>query len=100
MNEISKQKSSLLYDAIDNSNDFYTCPVEKASRSRMNVVFLLKDENLISKFIEEAKEANLYELKGHRSVGGMRASLYHGVTIEDVKRLAEFMKKFQAKHNA
>lgn len=100
MDQISKEKSSLLYDAIDNSGGFYTCPVAKDSRSRMNVVFLLSNKDLESKFLEESKAANLYELKGHRSVGGFRASLYHGVTMDDVKRLLKFMENFRKKYSS
>lgn len=98
MEKICREKSSILYDLIDNSQGFYTNPVPRESRSRTNVVFLLSNKELEPKFLEESKAANLYELKGHRLVGGLRASLYHGVTVDDVKRLAEFMIDFQAKY--
>lgn len=98
MDKLSKEKSSLLYDYIDNSGGFYFCPVEKVSRSRMNVVFLLKDTNLDSKFLEEAKSNNILDIKGHRTVGGFRASIYHGVTIDMVRRLLDFMDSFKRKH--
>lgn len=99
MDRNCKEKSGLLYSLIDGSNGFYTSPVDRASRSRMNVVFLLSNRDLESKFLEESKAANLYELKGHRSVGGFRASLYHGVTMEDLGRLVKFMKDFQTKYS-
>lgn len=99
MDEFSKKKSSLLYDLIDNSGGFYTNPVDKSSRSRMNVVFLLANKDLESKFLEEAKAANLFELKGHRSVGGFRASLYHGISLEDTQRLADFMQDFRKRYS-
>lgn len=99
MDQICKKKSGLLYDLIDNSGGFYTCPVEKTSRSRVNVVFLISNKDLEPKFLEESKAAHLYELKGHRSVGGFRASLYHGVTMDNVERLAKFLRDFQAKYS-
>jgi phosphoserine aminotransferase len=98
IDQFSKEKSQLLYNLIDQSNGFYTCPVEKSSRSRMNVVFLLKNKDLEAKFLEESRAANLFELKGHRSVGGFRASLYNGITLDNVKRLAGFMSEFMIKH--
>jgi len=100
MDKLSKEKSSLLYDYIDNSGGFYTCPVHKDSRSRMNVVFLIADKSLDQAFLEESKRAGLYELKGHRSVGGFRASLYHGVTMAHTIRLVDFMKSFRDKHSS
>lgn len=98
MDRMCQNKSKILYDLVDNSGGFYTCPVEKCSRSRMNVVFLLANKDLEPKFLEESKAAGLYELKGHRSVGGFRASLYHGVQEDDVRRLAKFMNDFQLKY--
>lgn len=98
MDKFSREKSNLLYSFIDNSGGFYTCPVSAESRSRMNVVFLLKDKSLDEDFLKESKAANLYELKGHRSVGGFRASLYHGISLDDVKRLVKFMSDFKQKH--
>lgn len=95
MDRISKEKSSILYDLIEDSNGFYTSPVARDSRSRMNVIFLLANKDLEAKFLEESKTANLFELKGHRSVGGFRASLYHGISVDDVKRLAKFMDTFR-----
>lgn len=100
MHERCIEKSSLLYDLIDNSQGFYTNPIEKSSRSRTNVVFLLAKKELETKFLEESKEAGLFELKGHRSIGGCRASLYHGITLDDVKRLAQFMVDFKNKYSS
>eukprot|EP00929_Paragymnodinium_shiwhaense_P023610 TRINITY_DN1474_c0_g1_i2.p1 TRINITY_DN1474_c0_g1~~TRINITY_DN1474_c0_g1_i2.p1 ORF type:complete len:369 (-),score=124.76 TRINITY_DN1474_c0_g1_i2:333-1439(-) len=94
--EQSDKKSRLIYDAIDNSNGFYSGPVDKACRSRMNVPFTIlgDDEALTKKFLEEAKKVKLYTLAGHRSVGGCRASLYNGLPMEGVEKLADFMKSF------
>lgn len=88
-------KSSLLYDAIDQSGGFYRCPVEDASRSHMNVVFRLASEELEAKFIAEAEKADLMNLKGHRSVGGCRASIYNALPTESVAALSSFMSSFQ-----
>lgn len=99
IDEISKKKSKILYDLIDNSAGFYTCPVSHDSRSRMNVTFLIHDNSLDAKFLEESKQAHLYDLKGHRSVGGFRASIYNAITVEDVERLAKFMTDFRRKYS-
>lgn len=100
--KLSAIKSGLIYDTIDKSNGFYHCPVEKRVRSRVNIAFRIGGQNgnddLEKEFIEEAKKRGLIELKGHRSVGGMRASLYNGVTVEETKRLADLMADFQRKH--
>jgi phosphoserine aminotransferase len=88
---MSKEKSQLLYDLIDNSNWFCRNPVDKSSRSRMNVVFLLSNTDIETKFLEGSRAANWFELKGHRSVGGFRAALYNGIKLDDFKRLANFM---------
>lgn len=98
LDELSKKKSKILYDLIDNSAGFYTCPVSPESRSRMNVTFLIHDTSLDAKFLEESKQAHLYDLKGHRSVGGFRASIYNAITLDDVERLAKFMTDFRQKH--
>lgn len=99
MDSISRQKSRVVYETIDNSKGFYTCPIAEGSRSRMNVTFLLSNDKLNSEFLAQSQKAGLYELKGHRSVGGFRASLYHGVTMDDVQRLVNFMKGFQKDHS-
>lgn len=91
-------KAKILYDAIDESNGFYKGHAEKDSRSFMNVTFRLPTEELEKKFVAEALEKNLSGVKGHRSVGGMRASIYNAMPIEGVETLADFMKTF-AKNN-
>ena len=92
----NEDKAKLLYDTIDASG-YYSCPVEKASRSRMNVVFRIGggDEAIEKKFAEEAAKAGLIGTAGHRSVGGMRVSLYNAVTLEAVQTLTGFMREFQ-----
>lgn len=92
-------RSNALYDTIDNSEGWYRCPVDKESRSRMNVCFRLPTEELEAKFIAEALEDNFSGLKGHRSVGGCRASMYNAMPLEGAEKLAEFMVKFK-KNNA
>ena len=90
-------KAKLLYDAFEASGNFYHCPVEKTSRSKMNVVFRVAngDEALEKQFLQEAAAAGLLGAKGHRSVGGMRVSLYNAVTLEAVEALIAFMREFQ-----
>ncbi|MFA0810797.1 3-phosphoserine/phosphohydroxythreonine transaminase [Microbulbifer epialgicus] len=92
----AEQKSALLYRYLD-SSDFFSSPVEKGSRSRMNVPFVLADDSLDKQFLAEAKEVGLLNLKGHRSVGGMRASLYNAVPLEAVEALVKFMADFEAR---
>eukprot|EP00126_Sphaerothecum_destruens_P009922 Sdes_comp20630_c0_seq1m15776 len=97
----NQKKSSLLYETIDSSNGFYTCPVEKKFRSRMNVPFRVKsNEQLEKKFLDEALQLGFVELKGHRSVGGLRASLYNAMTLKEVQRFVDFMLLFQKKQDA
>jgi phosphoserine aminotransferase len=93
-------KAALLYDAIDSSGGYYYGPVEKKDRSRMNVVFRLKGDNeeLEKKFVKESAAEGLAGLKGHRSVGGLRASLYNAQSMEGVQALVRFMKNFTAKN--
>ena len=90
-------KAKLLYDALDNSGGFYHCPVEKSSRSKMNVVFRVAggDEAKEKQFGKEATAAGLVGTPGHRSVGGMRVSLYNAVGLDAVEALTSFMKEFQ-----
>ena len=88
-------KAKLLYDAIDNSDGFYRGHADKDSRSLMNVTFRLPNEELEKKFIAEALEKNLSGVKGHRSVGGMRASIYNAMPIEGAEVLANFMNQFR-----
>ena len=98
INEINEYKAGLLYDFIDNSS-FYTNKVEKKYRSIMNVPFVTPNADLDAKFVKEATANGLVSLKGHRLVGGMRASIYNAMPVEGVKALIEFMKKFE-KENA
>ncbi len=90
-------KAGLLYDYLDQSS-FYSNPVRREDRSRMNVPFRLRDEALDEAFLKGAKAAGLVELKGHRSVGGMRASIYNAMPVEGVRALIEYMKDFAARH--
>ncbi len=87
-------RSSMLYDYLD-STDFYKGAAQKASRSRMNVTFRTGDDDLDKKFIQESIDAGMTNLKGHRLVGGMRASIYNAMPIEGVEYLIDFMKKFE-----
>ena len=98
MKERNTAKAAILYDYLDNSKMFKGT-VEKESRSLMNVPFVTGDDELNKKFIAEAKDNGLIELKGHRTVGGMRASIYNAMPAEGVKALVEFMDKFE-KENA
>ncbi len=91
----NREKAKLIYDAIDERSDLYSSPVEKSARSTMNVVWTLKTPELEAEFLEEAKKRNMIGLKGHRSVGGMRASIYNAVSLEWCKALAELMKGFK-----
>lgn len=88
-------KAKLLYDAIDTSDGFYRGHADKDSRSFMNVTFRLPSEDLEKKFVAEALENNLSGVKGHRSVGGMRASIYNAMPIEGAELLADFMNRFR-----
>ena len=92
--EINNAKAAKLYSFLDESK-FFTSPVAKADRSRMNVVFRTPSEEMDAKFVAEAKAAGLTELKGHRLVGGCRASIYNAMPIEGVEALVKFMKKFE-----
>ncbi len=95
----SQEKSQLLYNAIENSNGFYRCPVDPKYRSTMNVVFRLPSEELEAQFIKEAEAQGMLGLKGHRSVGGCRASIYNSLPPRDVEALVEFMKSFAQKQS-
>jgi len=92
------QKATKLYEAIDSSDGFYRCPVNKSVRSGMNVVWRLRNEILEAQFVKDANSAGLIGLKGHRSVGGCRASIYNALTVEDVDRLISFMTDFSARN--
>jgi len=93
MKKLNEKKAKLLYDYLD-SQDYYKATVDPASRSMMNVPFVTGDADLDKKFAKEAEAAGLMNLKGHRSVGGMRASIYNAMPYEGVEALIEFMKKF------
>jgi phosphoserine aminotransferase len=97
MERRNQKKAQLLYDAIDRSNLFDN-PVQERNRSRMNVPFFLKEESLNEVFLNEAKERGLLQLKGHKSVGGMRASIYNAMPIEGVQALVDFMQDFEGRH--
>ena len=97
MEKINIAKSQLLYEYLD-STDFYECPVSPEDRSRMNVPFRIKDDSLDGRFLEQSKAHGLVQLKGHRSVGGMRASIYNAMPIEGVRALVEFMQEFERSH--
>ena len=93
MKEMNEKKAKVLYDYLD-SQDYYIAPVQKESRSLMNVTFVTGNADLDKKFASEAAAAGLKNLKGHRSVGGMRASIYNAMPYDGVVKLVEFMKKF------
>jgi len=92
----SAEKAGLLYSIIDDSDGFYRSPVDPAVRSHMNVVFRLPSEDLEARFLAEAEDRNMIGLKGHRSVGGCRASLYAALEMSSVEALAGFMEEFRA----
>lgn len=96
--KINREKQEILYNAIDNSSGFYRCPVEKNSRSWMNVVFRLPSIELEEKFVKEAKNAGIIGVKGHRSVGGIRFSIYNASTVQHVKDAVDFMEDFKNKN--
>jgi phosphoserine aminotransferase len=95
MQKINEEKAKLLYDAIDNSDGFYQGHAQPGSRSRMNVTFRLANSDLHGTFVEEAAQRDLLGLKGHRSVGGIRASIYNATGLEAVRDLVEFMGVFR-----
>ena len=94
MEKVNLRKANLLYDYLD-STDFYRCPTAKENRSRMNIPFTLTNQALDEEFLKQAQKRGLMQLKGHRSVGGMRASIYNAMPEEGVKTLVEFMKEFE-----
>ena len=97
MKEHNEKKAAILYDFLDQSK-LFKGTVVKEDRSLMNVPFVTGNEELDAKFVKEAKEAGFENLKGHRTVGGMRASIYNAMPIEGVEKLVEFMKKFEAEN--
>ena len=97
MKEINEKKAKILYDFLD-SSEMFKGTVEKDSRSLMNVPFVTGNDEIDAKFVKEAKEAGFENLKGHRSVGGMRASIYNAMPTKGVEKLVEFMKDFETKN--
>jgi phosphoserine aminotransferase len=95
--KVNIAKAKLLYDYID-GQDFYSNPVDRQDRSRMNVPFRLRDDKLDKEFLRGAEERGLSQLKGHRSVGGMRASIYNAMPMEGVEALLEYLEEFRQKH--
>ena len=91
------EKAALVYELLDRT-EFYRCPVRREDRSRMNIAFTLRDSKLDELFLKEARANGLAELKGHRSVGGMRASLYNAMPVAGVKALVDFMQDFEKRH--
>jgi len=102
MTKISNIKSKLVYDAIDSSNGFYYCPVQVKNRSRMTIPFRVGgqkgNDDLEKKFLQEAEKQGMLALKGHRSVGGIRASVYNALTVPNVEKLTKFMTQFYAQN--
>lgn len=98
MEQANKRKSALLYSCIDGSSGFYKNPVDVDCRSRMNVPFTLTDPALDAIFLQQAKAEGLCALKGHKSVGGMRASIYNAIPLEGVQVLVDFMREFAKVH--
>ena len=94
MEKLAEQKSSLLYQIIDDS-DFYIAVAQKDHRSTMNVTFNFGQQRLLQKFLSESEKEGLFALKGHSSVGGVRASIYNSMPLDGVKQLADFMKEFE-----
>ena len=94
MAEVNRRKAEKLYAAIDGS-DFYSNPVDPNCRSWMNVPFILADDSEDKRFLEESKAAGLTNLKGHRSVGGMRASIHNAVSEDAIDALIDFMSEFE-----
>ena len=97
MERINREKAEILYDFLEESSMF-SSPVQKESRSIMNIPFISPSDELDAEFVKKAKSAGLETLKGHRSVGGMRASIYNGMPVEGVKALVQFMKEFENEH--
>jgi phosphoserine aminotransferase len=98
MRERNLAKAQLLYGSIDGSNGFYRNPIDPAARSRMNVPFTLHDSALDADFLKESEAAGLLALKGHKAIGGMRASIYNAVPLEAVQALVAFMSDFAKRH--
>lgn len=98
MKKRAEERAALIYDYLDNESTLFKAVADKQNRSIMNVTFRTGDDELDAQFAKEAAAAGMSNLKGHRSVGGMRASIYNAMPIEGVKTLVEFMKKFESEH--
>ena len=98
MYQRNQDKAKLLYDVLDGSNGFYAGHAQKEDRSLMNVTFRLPSDELTDQFVSEAKKQNLTDLKGHRSVGGIRASIYNAMPVAGVEKLRDFMVEFKEKN--
>ena len=97
MEKVNNEKAGLIYDVLDSSS-FYSSPVAREDRSIMNIPFRLKSESLDEDFLKQAKAAGMIQLKGHRSVGGMRASIYNAMPIQGVRTLVGFMRDFEKRN--
>jgi len=95
---MATKRSAIVYDAINKHDGFYSCPVDERYRSTMNVVFRLPTEDLEKQFVTEAEANGMNGLKGHRSVGGCRASVYNAMPIDGAQALASFMNDFAVKN--
>lgn len=102
MAKLAEAKSKIIYDIINGSNGFYYCPVESHVRSHMNVPFRIGsaagNDALEKEFLAKAEAEGMIQLKGHRSVGGIRASLYNAITLDETQQLAKLMLSFYEKH--
>ena len=96
MHEVNKQKAELLYDVLDAYPEFYLGHAQKSDRSLMNVTFRFGNDESQEKFLARAADSGMITLKGHRSVGGIRASIYNAMPVENVQQLASFMSDFAA----
>jgi phosphoserine aminotransferase len=94
----NRAKAKLLYDVIDQSNGFYSGHAQPAVRSMMNISFRLASDELTGKFVKEAEQNAMTDLKGHRSVGGIRASIYNAMPVAGVDKLRDFMIEFSQKN--
>lgn len=97
MQKVNDEKAGLIYEVLDGSS-FYSSPVAREDRSVMNIPFRLKSDGLDEEFLKQAKAAGMIQLKGHRSVGGMRASIYNAMPIEGVRALVAFMRDFEKRN--
>ena len=97
MQSLNQRKADMLYDYLDHSRLFFN-KVQHADRSRMNIPFQLADPSLDAAFLQGAEAAGMHQLKGHRSVGGMRASIYNAMPVSGVETLVAYMREFERQH--